>query len=544
LYAKEFFVDLQVPENETSPTTMDRVLGWDLNITEDWEPVSIGKIANGSVLAQWNEAHPEDIILEGDEILHVNKRHWLRNTSQFLPHLTFNYRHRAERTNGTFSLGLRRPRWVQDTYDQTRQLEDQKSKAAKERDDTHKKMYAREFTVSLSVPEDEKSSATMDSVLGWKLNFTKDWEPVSIGKVAKDGVLSQWNEANREDMILEGDEILHVNKRHWLRNTTLFLSHMSFNYEHRSALASNGTFTLGLRRPRWVQDAYDQAQLAAQRAYEQAKADEESHRVARKIVDAVRMWNNDFPHHRIDTSSGASAAMLAGTPAASSAAAADPSAPGNNSGGEQDDSDDVIGSTDEEDDSGTSAAAPKESAAAAKPSAPASTSGGDQDDSDDVIGATEEGEDSATSAASPKESAAAAKPSAPSSNSGDDQDDSDDVIGSTDEEEDSAPRALASKSSAVAAKPSTPASNSGSEQDDSDDVTGSTDDEEDSATTTTAPKESAAAAKPSAPASTSGGDQDDSDDVIGATEEGEDSATGAAAPKESGKATPDEEDDP
>jgi len=310
LYAKEFTVDLDVPENETSPVSMDLVLGWDLNITNDWDPVSVGKIANGSVLAKWNEAHPSDMILEGDEILHVNKRHWLRNTSQFLPHLTFNYEHRVDHPNGTFALGLRRPRWVQDVYDQAHQVEEQKGQSAKERDILYKKMYSKEFTVSLSIPEDQTSLATMNSVMGWELNSTKAWEPVSIGKIAKGGLLSQWNEANPGDMILEGDEILHVNKRHWLRNTTLFVSHINFNYEHRAALTANGTFNLGLRRPRWVQDASEQAQLAAQRAVEkakadeeQAKADEESHRVARKIVDAVRMWNKDFPHHRIDTSS-------------------------------------------------------------------------------------------------------------------------------------------------------------------------------------------------------------------------------------------------
>jgi len=546
MYAKEFTVDLDVPENETSPVSMDSVLGWDLNITNDWDPVSVGKIANGSVLAKWNEAHPSDMILEGDEILHVNKRHWLRNTSQFLPHLTFNYEHRVDHPNGTFALGLRRPRWVQDVYDQAQQVEEQKGKSAKERDILYKKMYSKEFTVSLSIPEDQTSLATMNSVMGWELNSTKAWEPVSIDKIAKGGLLSQWNEANPGDMILEGDEILHVNKRHWLRNTTLFVSHINFNYEHRAALTANGTFNLGLRRPRWVQDAYEQAQLAAQRAVEeakadeeQAKADEESHRVARKIVDAVRRWNKDFPHHRIDTSinaggissSGSSAAVLAGTPA-SSAAAAEPSSPANYSGGDQDDSDDVIGATEEED-SETSASAPKESAAAPKPSAPASTSGGEQDDSDDVVGATEEEEDSPTSASAPKEPAATAHPSAPASTSGGEQDDSDDVIGAT-EEEDSATSASSPEESAAAPKPSAPASTSGGDQDDSDDVIGNTEDE-DSATSASAPKESAAAPKPSAPASKSVGDQDDSDDVVGATEE-EDSSTSASAPKESAAA--------
>jgi len=436
LYAKEFFVELPVPENETSPTTIDRVLGWDLNLTTDWEPVSIGKIANGSVLAKWNEAHPSDMVLQGDEILHVNKRHWLHNTSQFLPHLTFNYQHRYDRYNGTFALGLRRPRRVQEAYDQAKELEEQKSKQAREREELRKQMFGKEYVVSLSVPENETSSASMGSVLGWKLNVTKDWEPVSIGKIVEGGLLAQWNEANPGDRILEGDEILHVNKRHWLHNTTLFLSHMSFNYEHRAELAANKTFTLGLRRPRRVQDAYDQALLAAQRAKEQAKADEEMHRVARKIVDAVRMWNNDFPRFRIDTSSktGQNSTSRASAPT-NSATAAEPSSPPSNSGGEQDDSDDVIGATEEEDDSATSGPAPKDSAAAAKPSSPASSSGVEQDDSDDVIGATEEEDDSATSGPAPKDSAAAAKPSSPASSSGVEQDDSDDVIGATEEEE-------------------------------------------------------------------------------------------------------------
>merc|ERR1719343_956668 len=83
---------------------------------------------------------------------------------------------------------------------------------AYQREDLHDKLYSKEFNVSLVVPEDETSPKKMDSVLGWELNVTKDWEPVSIGKITEGGLIAQWNEAHPDDMIVVGDEVLHVNK--------------------------------------------------------------------------------------------------------------------------------------------------------------------------------------------------------------------------------------------------------------------------------------------------------------------------------------------
>lgn len=276
LYSKEFTAELNVPENETSLKTMDRVLGWELKSTYDWEPVTIKNILKGGIVEQWNNKNPDDMILVGDQLLHVNKRHWLQNSTVFLAHLKFNYEHR-DRLEGTFSIGLRRPRPVQEARDR-----------ASARDALHRQLYSREFTADLRLPESEVSARTMDSVMGWELNSAKSWEPVTVSKVVPGGALARWNRAHPEDAIVEGDEILHVNKRHWVHNSTLFMSHIAYNYEHRNNLTANGTFSLGLRRPRRVQEAHDKAL--------------ELSNVSDRIELALGYWNFFFPDEPINIS--------------------------------------------------------------------------------------------------------------------------------------------------------------------------------------------------------------------------------------------------
>jgi len=276
LYSKEFTVELDVPKNETSLKTMDKVLGWELKSSVDWEPVTINNILKGGIVEQWNTNNPEKMILVGDELLHVNKRHWLRNSTVFLSHLKFNYEHR-DRLDGTFSIGLRRPRPVQERSDRS-----------SARDALYKQTYSREFTAAFQLPEDDTSDKTMDDTMGWQLNVTKNWEPVTISKVMPGGALARWNEAHPEDAIVEGDEILHVNKRHWVRNSTLFLSHIKYNYEHRRNLTANGTLSLGLRRPRLVEEAHEQALRLSN--------------VSQKIELALGYWNVFFPDEPINIS--------------------------------------------------------------------------------------------------------------------------------------------------------------------------------------------------------------------------------------------------
>jgi hypothetical protein len=473
----------------------------------DWEAPEIVSMRKPSLMEEWNKQHPDQAVHLHDRIVRVNHIQFHHNANAFI-----------ERIVGQFTAGrkmLKGAREVMTLQVQRERQQQSQTRFAYQREDLHDKLYSKEFNVALAVPEDETSSKTMNSVLGWEMNVTKDWEPVSVGKIVEGGLIAQWNEAHPDDMILVGDEILHVGKRHWLRNSTLFLSHLSFNYEHRAALQANGTFALGLRRPRWVQDAWDEgealraetaakraeaaamkAEAAAREAQAKAKFEEDMLRVAPDIEDAVRYWNRVFPHDQITASNKSVAdafralsdegwdyASSGTSPPKEPAAAAESSAP-------------EVATT----------AAMQE--AAARLAAPNATGG--QDESEDVIG--EEG------LSAPEEPAAAAEASAPAEaekprDATGEQDGSQDVIGAEGDSALEEPAATAERSAPAEAEKSSDAT---ADHDESEDVT--------SAEGDMAPKESAAADGPPAPAelekpSDPTHDKDQAKDVIGAEED-------------------------
>jgi hypothetical protein len=484
----------------------------------DWEAPEIVSMRKPSLLEEWNKEHPDSAVHLHDRVVRVNHIQFHHNANAFI-----------ERIVGQFTAGrkmLDGAREVMTLQIQRERVQQSQTRFAYQREDLHDKLYSKEFNVPLVVPEDETSPKTMDSVLGWELNVTKNWDPVSVGKIVEGGLLAQWNEAHPDDMILVGDEILHVNKRHWLRNTTLFLNHLAFNYEHRAALQANASFALGLRRPRWVQEAYDAnqvlraeeaakaAELAAKEAKAKAKFEDDLLRVAPDIADAVRYWNRVFPHDQITPTNRSMADAVkalqaegwdyssSGTSLPKGLDAADESS----ASAQARKSSDATGGLDESDYLVEMAkkAAMQKADAALRLAAPKAAA--DQDDSEDASGA--EGD------SAPKESAAAAEPSAPA-----EAEKSKDSIADQDEsvdEGDSAP-----KESAAAAEPSAPAeaeksSDAAADQDESEDASGAEGD--------SAPKESADAAEPSAPAEAeqSGDlthDKDEAKDVIGAEED-------------------------
>lgn len=247
----EFEKDFEVTLNMTHAHENGFRLGLGLGWSTDEQPVFIDKISNRSLVEEWNTANPDIAVQEFDQIVRVNDIPWSHGAELFMSHIKEQFeagRALLPGAGGLLTLHIQRPR-LQSTLRLT----------AAQPEDLSSQGYAKEFSAQLSVPERETSPKSMDSVLGWKLSIKADGEPVTIGKIQQGGVLARWNKANPHEQILEGDEVLHINKRHWQHNSTVFLSHLSFNYEHRKTLTSNGAFFLGLRRPWSVQAAYDKA---------------------------------------------------------------------------------------------------------------------------------------------------------------------------------------------------------------------------------------------------------------------------------------------
>jgi hypothetical protein len=281
---------------------MDSVLGWKLSAKADREPVTIGKILRGGVLARWNKANPQKRILEGDEILHVNKRHWLRNSTVFLSHLCFNYEHRKTLTsNGAFSLGLRRPWSVQAAFDKAVKVVD------------HWQM--RQLTVRLPML---KVKGGLNKTLGWQLTVNDSDGAVEIGKVRNEGLLASWNAAHPYQVVSPGDQIVEVNGIPFETNKGGFLANVTRELE--DSRSRKETVSLVLRRrvrriasytstdenasPKELdQDVDEGGGHAPTSSHLSAAEASEASRVAEKIEHAMRYWNNRFPDRKIEMSS-------------------------------------------------------------------------------------------------------------------------------------------------------------------------------------------------------------------------------------------------
>jgi len=130
-----------------------------------------------------------------------------------------------------------------------------------QRDDVHRRLYAAEFVAELPVLGGV-STASMDGIMGWKLNMTDDWKPTTIRNIEPNGALANWNMNNADQLILEGDEILKVDKVMWQHNSTIFMHNLKRHFRATLAAETSNpewSVALSIRRPRPVQDAFDQA---------------------------------------------------------------------------------------------------------------------------------------------------------------------------------------------------------------------------------------------------------------------------------------------
>merc|ERR1719221_1163219 len=116
-------------------------MGWQLNSSVDWMPVSISKIRQEGALAAWNKQHPESKVLPGDEIIQVNKISWQHNTKAFAQRIK-KYLNATDESRSLVTMKIQRPRSVVD------KLEDQ--------------VFSKDFNVWLALNGTTK--------MGWQLN--------------------------------------------------------------------------------------------------------------------------------------------------------------------------------------------------------------------------------------------------------------------------------------------------------------------------------------------------------------------------------------
>merc|ERR1719487_267250 len=72
VFASKFTVQLALNKNS--------VMGWQLNATDNSQPIVIDQVRMAGMVHDWNEANPDHRILVGDEISSFEGLEWSRNS--------------------------------------------------------------------------------------------------------------------------------------------------------------------------------------------------------------------------------------------------------------------------------------------------------------------------------------------------------------------------------------------------------------------------------------------------------------------------------
>jgi hypothetical protein len=237
LFEKDFTVELDM----IAAHERNLNLGVQLDTDTDFTPVSVAKVRKNGLMETWNKAHPDRAILVGDQIMKVNDILWHHNSQMFAERIKNQYKAYKEYKPGAkrvLTMAIQRPRHQKEVRYQS------------QREDLHRQMYSKEFTVDLPFVEKQ--------TIGWTLNATVDWNPVTIANLSSTGLVALWNQENPENRIYPGDEIVMANNISWHHNTKVFknridtmLRRTMTQYAY-SARNSKVAISLRIQRPRSV----------------------------------------------------------------------------------------------------------------------------------------------------------------------------------------------------------------------------------------------------------------------------------------------------
>jgi len=266
-HSRKFEAEFVVELNMTDAHERGQKLGIVINRNADFEPATIYSVQKTGLIEEWNKAHPGKDVHKGDEIVQVNDIQWHANTETFMNRIKGQFisaRKQVEGASDILKLYIQRPRvWKHKRF-------------ALQREDMHDKKYAADFVAEIpmwDIVDDIKYAAeiaggtsltSIDEIMGWTLGFKRhgDWQPVTIRRLERHGALAKWNKNHTDQLILEGDEILKVDKVLWQHNSTTFMRNLKRHFRDTLAAdADNKTWSvlLAIRRPRPVQNAFDEA---------------------------------------------------------------------------------------------------------------------------------------------------------------------------------------------------------------------------------------------------------------------------------------------
>jgi hypothetical protein len=240
-FEAEFVADLDM----TSAVEEGKSVGVTFDMDADFQPVSILKVKKNGILEDWNKAHPDKAVMVGDEVVQVNDIKWHANSQTFAERIKGQFlaaKHKTPGAKNTLSLYIQRPRREKVVRYQA------------QREDLHRKLYSAEFVAEIPMkgvlPRDPIHQA-----MGWRLNSSVDWQPVSIAKLRATGLVAKYNKEHPDAKIRAGDEVIQVNHIQWHHSASAFAERIGAQFvaaqkKTREAPEEVTVFKLGIRRPR------------------------------------------------------------------------------------------------------------------------------------------------------------------------------------------------------------------------------------------------------------------------------------------------------
>ncbi|CAK0886838.1 unnamed protein product [Prorocentrum cordatum] len=221
-HAAKYEAEFTVVLNMTDSSYRNKGVGIVLDIEDNDTPVKVSQIETDGLQAEWNAKHPDKQILVGDQISQANDYVWHSNSRNFVKRLWRLIRDgRAldPSSEELLSMHVLRPR----------------------------KQQATEFVVELPLPA-ASVRGTSAAILGWELNSTATSQQVLVSKIGQEGAVAEWNKANPDAMIREGDEVIKVNGLQG-QNSTVSEALDQIEAIRSVSLSLNRTLGLTIRRP-------------------------------------------------------------------------------------------------------------------------------------------------------------------------------------------------------------------------------------------------------------------------------------------------------
>lgn len=211
MYETEFVAELPIPDAHVSGNPA-AIMGWELNSTVASQPVSVSKIKQEGVVAEWNKANPGMMIMEGDEIIKVND---LQDQNSRVSEARIVDQIEASRSTApgakrTLGLAVRRPRREEAKI--LGLLE--RATPAQEAPSVDPASPKQPLEVSVRFPQPTSNMPALKA-MGWKLAIHGDSGRVVVKNVEKEGLLAQWNAEHPSMAVEPSDQVIQVDGAVW-----------------------------------------------------------------------------------------------------------------------------------------------------------------------------------------------------------------------------------------------------------------------------------------------------------------------------------------